>query len=1539
MIPKPFKECKYCGFNDHHSDNCEYYPGCEVCGSIAHEPADYPKRHPNSRKPKIANKQSTEPTKKVAYVNGQKHNLIIITQLCDANFKVLFTKTQGTIFNQNNEVILIAPKRRDVYVIDMSSYNEESNACFFAKASPSKRTVQHVRKGSTIEHHSKPRGLFSINKCLNLLHMDLFEPVKPQTISHNKYTLVIVDEYSRYTWVFFLKKKSDAADCIMSFIKKMENLNDVRVKELRSENGTEFRNHKLEEFCDEKGISQNFSSPYSREQNGVAERRNKTLIEAARTIGRSPKISYFYVFGCPVHIHNHKDHLGKFDEKDNDGFFLGYSPVAKASRVFNIRRQEMEETYHVTFSEDDEAISQSSTEGDAINFNENRSFHDDEFLEPRNAVSPEELPELTIADDHPTLSEHDHPRSADNLKPTKIQDNVINGQISIVQTSPTTISPSPEGILQPLIPQDRWSREKHIELVNIIGEPLAGITTRSRVRNSEAASAHECLYVNFLSEMEPKKLIEALKEEGWIIAMQEELNQFERNKMDVKSAFLNGKFSKEVYVQQPPGFESSEFPNHLVDLISNSPHVSMLGFEMKAYSDLDYAGCNLDRKSTSRGCQILGGKLVCWSAKKQSFVAMPSAEAEYVVAAGCCALVLWIKSQLADYDVPYDKVPIFCDNTSAIAISNNLVLHSRTKHIDIRYHFIRDHILKGDIELHFIPTHLQLADIFTKPLADPSFTRLVAELAEADSATKSITFTLSHFDKPLSFNLDVFSTVIGFKRSENFVLIPPKEIVKAGLEILGLTDKNDTSLSSSDLINSSLVKIKYLSLILEHLLGEAYTNENLKTLKPHHITTISFKTTLENETALTAHMCKVAEISPYPIKSLLPPFGEVNADDSADKSSSGTFVQPVTQPKAQIDLKPKKKRIPPFSKPKSSKQVKDVPLKKQVTETQPAKETVATADTTQSLGASESVEDKVNQPQTADAEKMDDDDQIIFLGAKRDDMDQHIKEPTDSYLHSMPDDKSEEASTDNLIDELTDLNTSAAKTSDPLVHLHKEISSLTTQVQHLESFITQKVVEKLKESVPNLIAESLKATLLDLISESLKLAIHEIIAESVKQTVKPMNKQFNAFNKLKSSRFVILQKELSKVLKTKMGSLIWMKVRKEHALSISEPAQTTTALVIHTPKEKASEDKVSEEEPSPKRIKFLIPNPSTTSPTPLSLILPQNITMGQFTNSMFKTTSSEYSSTPPRDESKGKGIETKENPMKDLIPQMEEGGSAPKMLNLNHFSISGKKMTLEDAKAQMEEMKRLADLKAKQEKTKNKLKKLSPAEIEAQAQKLAEYEAKRKSMLEEYNHYISYMADEIPISKISYKIDRIKTPAEKLGIPPPPELSAFGFPLLKRNEKDSQRSSRKGRKHQRTSYQEPESGIFFYNGNFNLVFQREEEFHLAPTTQLIRLQNAIKTGSPEAEEMFVKLELTIEARNDVTKARKVTSAGIKGLAECKVSASNLIRIQVKDIVKEVEDHLKKYSSAGMDISWYVEGIRWGFKDSQRWQYSDYPVTL
>ncbi|GJX54687.1 retrovirus-related pol polyprotein from transposon TNT 1-94 [Tanacetum coccineum] len=649
-------------------------------------------------------------------------------------------------------------------------------------------------------------------------------------------------------------------------------------------------------------------------------------------------------------------HLGKFDEKADDGFFLGYSPIAKAFRVFNIRRQEMKETVHVTFSEDDEAISQSSTEGDEINFSENRSFLDDEFLKPRNkstqcsanieyfpcisvyenitpadsltlqdSVPSEDPPEFTNVDNHLALSESNHPESANNLEPAEIQDNVINEPI----------------------------------------EPLAGITTRSRDKDSEAASAHECLYVNFLSEIEPKKLIEALKEEGWMdkegvvtknkarqvaqgynqqegidyeetfapVARLEAIKKFLAYaaymgfvvyQMDVKSAFLNGKISEEVYVQQPPGFESSEFLDHVCKLdkalyglkqaprswYQANPKESHLvaikrifrylkgtqnlglwypkgsGFDLKAYSESNYVGCNLDRKSTSGGCQILGGK---------------------------------------------------------------------------------DHILKGNIDLHSVPTNLQLADIFTKSLAEHSFTRLVAEL---DTTSKFITFTLSHFDKPLSFDRDMFSSVVGFDRSDEFVDIRSKETLKAGLATLGLVDEDHPSLSSSDLINSSPVKrvakdqrkqnvyyARYLSLIMEHLLQDNYKNDKLLSLKPYHIIAITFKPTWKKKTTLTSHICKVADLLLEPIQSLIPPSGEVNGDDSADKSLSGTSVSPVTQPKAPTAKRPRKKKI---SSSTQLEVLKSNRISKssstQATHLQPAGEFVVTVDATKSLDAFKSGE-------------------------------------------------------------------------------------------------------------------------------------------------------------------------------------------------------------------------------------------------------------------------------------------------------------------------------------------------------------------------------------------------------------------------------------------------------------------------------------------------------------------------------------------------------------------------------------------------------
>ncbi|KAJ9548285.1 hypothetical protein OSB04_020828 [Centaurea solstitialis] len=152
------------------------------------------------------------------------------------------------------------------------------------------------------------------------------------------------------------------------------------------------------------------------------------------------------------------------------------------------------------------------------------------------------------------------------------------------------------------------------------------------------------------------------------------------------------------------------------------------GYELTGYTDADHGGCKLDRKSTTGHIQFLGDKLVSWASKKQNCVSLSTAEAEYVAAASCCSQIIWMRTQLRDYGFKFDKIPIYCDSKSAIAISCNPVQHTKTKHIDIRYHFIKDHVEKGTIELYFVNTEFQLADLFTKALDEKRFNFLITKL-------------------------------------------------------------------------------------------------------------------------------------------------------------------------------------------------------------------------------------------------------------------------------------------------------------------------------------------------------------------------------------------------------------------------------------------------------------------------------------------------------------------------------------------------------------------------------------------------------------------------------------------------------------------------------------------------------------------------------------------------------------------------------------------------------------------------------------------
>ncbi|GJW64598.1 hypothetical protein Tco_0116482 [Tanacetum coccineum] len=149
------------------------------------------------------------------------------------------------------------------------------------------------------------------------------------------------------------------------------------------------------------------------------------------------------------------------------------------------------------------------------------------------------------------------------------------------------------------------------------------------------------------------------------------------------------------------------------------------GFVLIAYSDADHAWCHDDCKSTSGGLKFLGEKLVSWSSKQQDCTALSTPEAEYVSLSACCAQVIWMRTQLLDYGYKLNRIPMYCDSKNPLAISCNLVQYSRTKHIDIRYHFIKEHVEKGTVELYFVGTEYQLADLFTKALPKERFEYLV----------------------------------------------------------------------------------------------------------------------------------------------------------------------------------------------------------------------------------------------------------------------------------------------------------------------------------------------------------------------------------------------------------------------------------------------------------------------------------------------------------------------------------------------------------------------------------------------------------------------------------------------------------------------------------------------------------------------------------------------------------------------------------------------------------------------------------------------
>nr|GEU37804.1 copia protein [Tanacetum cinerariifolium] len=186
-------------------------------------------------------------------------------------------------------------------------------------------------------------------------------------------------------------------------------------------------------------------------------------------------------------------------------------------------------------------------------------------------------------------------------------------------------------------------------------------------------------------------------------------NDFKLYQMDVKSAFLNGFIIEEVYIAQPLGFIDFEKPNYVYKLKKTL-------YGLKQAPKACHAGNYTDRKSTSGVCTFMGCRLTSWFTKKQTTLAISITEAVYVSSRMACQQALWMKQALIDYDIRLDDISIMCDNKGAIALSRNHVQHSRTKHIEIRHHFLHDNVQKGKISIEKIASEDNIDNILTKPL-------------------------------------------------------------------------------------------------------------------------------------------------------------------------------------------------------------------------------------------------------------------------------------------------------------------------------------------------------------------------------------------------------------------------------------------------------------------------------------------------------------------------------------------------------------------------------------------------------------------------------------------------------------------------------------------------------------------------------------------------------------------------------------------------------------------------------------------------------
>ncbi|GJT00181.1 retrovirus-related pol polyprotein from transposon TNT 1-94 [Tanacetum coccineum] len=258
------------------------------------------------------------------------------------------------ILTEDGADLLTGSRDTNLYTLSLDDMLKSSPICLLSKASKTESWLWHRRKSK--KHTHKPKSKNFIQEKLYLLHMDLCGLIRIESIDGKKYILVIVDDFSRFTWVKNLRSKNETPEFIIKFLKKVQVSLNATVRNICTDNGTEFGNQTLKTYYEDVRISHQTSVVRTPQQNDIVERRNQTLVEVARTMlifSKAPKpdLKYFHVFGALCYPTNDRDDLGKLKPKADIEVFIGYSPTKKAYRIYNRRTRLIMETIHVDFDE------------------------------------------------------------------------------------------------------------------------------------------------------------------------------------------------------------------------------------------------------------------------------------------------------------------------------------------------------------------------------------------------------------------------------------------------------------------------------------------------------------------------------------------------------------------------------------------------------------------------------------------------------------------------------------------------------------------------------------------------------------------------------------------------------------------------------------------------------------------------------------------------------------------------------------------------------------------------------------------------------------------------------------------------------------------------------------------------------------------------------------------------------------------------------------------------------------------------------------